>query len=105
MTRIDRAVLEQLRERPDRREQRAGLPAEEDRRRDDEDVEERDAAGVGSLDRDREPLREHRRREQSGEPEQFAARVRLTRERDRGPGKRERARSADGHQHGEQPWR
>ena len=48
--------------------ERAGLPAEEDRRRDDEDVEERDAAGVGAFDRHREALREHRAASSAASP-------------------------------------
>ena len=101
----DRAVLEQLRERPDRGQERARFPAEQHGGRDDEDVEERNAACVCALDRNGKPLREHRRSEKSREPEQITARVRLTRKRNCGPGKRDCARSADRHQHGEQPWR
>ena len=65
-------MLEQLRERSDRGEERTRFPAEQDRRRDDEDVEERDAARVGAFDRNRETLREHRCREQRRKPEQVA---------------------------------
>jgi hypothetical protein len=100
-----RSVLQQLSERSDRGEQRTGFPAEQNDGRDDEDVEQRDAAGVGSLDRHGEPLREHGRSEKSRKPEQVSARVRLTRKRSCGPSKRDCACSADRHQHGKQPWR
>jgi hypothetical protein len=101
----DRAVLQQLCERSDCRQERSRLPAEQHCGRDYEDVEERDAACVGSFDRNGKTLREHRCCEESRKPEQIAARVRLTRKRNCGPGKGDCARSADRHQHGEQPWR
>ena len=94
-------MLEELRERPDRGEQRGGLPAEQHRRRDDEDVEERDASRVGALDGHRKALGEHRGRQQRGQSDQARTRVRRAGKPDGRPEKCEGARGADGHQHGE----
>ena len=51
---------------------------------DDEDEEERDAAGVDPVERDRETLREHRCREQPRDPRERREVPRRDGERDRG---------------------
>ena len=60
--------------RRERRDDHAGLPAEQDDRRDGEDEAERDPAGVDSLDGDGEALGERHSDEKRGEPHQGAER-------------------------------
>ena len=75
----------------------AGLPTEEEDRRNREDEAECHAAGVDSLDRHREALGEGHAAEEPGERCEIGARVLVKGVRHAGRDRRDRAGDADGH--------